>query len=43
MTPYFDHSNSVGRLLGANRIPVTVIIGRDGNEIGRFHRYDRMG
>jgi thiol-disulfide isomerase/thioredoxin len=36
MTPYFDHSNSIGRLLGASRIPVTVIIGRDGNEIGRF-------
>ena len=36
MTPYFDHSNAIGRLLGASRIPVTVIIGRDGNEIGRF-------
>ena len=36
MTPYFDHSNSIGRFLGASRIPVTVIIGRDGNEIGRL-------
>ncbi len=36
MTPFFDKSNSIGRFLGASRIPVTVIIGRDGNEIGRL-------
>jgi thiol-disulfide isomerase/thioredoxin len=36
MTPYFDKSNSIGRQLNASRIPMTVVIGRDGNEIGRF-------
>jgi thiol-disulfide isomerase/thioredoxin len=36
MNPLFDHSNSIGRMLGASRIPVTLIIGRDGNEIGRL-------
>jgi thiol-disulfide isomerase/thioredoxin len=36
MTPYFDRSNSIGRMLNASRIPMTVVIGRDGNEIGRF-------
>ena len=36
MTPYFDRSNSIGRLLSATHVPLTVIIGRDGNEIGRF-------
>ena len=36
MAPLFDHSNSIGRMLGAARIPVTLVIGRDGNEIGRL-------
>jgi thiol-disulfide isomerase/thioredoxin len=36
LTPYFDQSNSIGRMLSATRVPVTLIIGRDGNEIGRF-------
>ncbi len=36
MTPLFDRSNSIGRFLSASRIPVTLIIGRDGNEIGRI-------
>jgi thiol-disulfide isomerase/thioredoxin len=36
LTPYFDRSNSIGRLLSASRVPVTLVIGRDGNEIGRF-------
>ena len=32
----FDSSNSIGRLMGAERIPLSIVIGRDGNEIGRF-------
>ncbi len=36
MTPYFDKSNSIGRLLGASRIPLTIVLGRDGQEIGRL-------
>jgi hypothetical protein len=36
MSPLFDSSNSIGRLLAASRIPITIVIGRDGNEIGRL-------
>ncbi len=36
MKPMFDQSNSIGRVLSASRIPVSILIGRDGNEIGRL-------